>query len=134
MNVMYNLFNKYPYCNLYFIKGMGDVPSTFPREKCYNYSTEESESDVGDGKLFTQTNAFGEAKTSRHNRPPRCKRLEKQEKIATCKSKRILQMHEAKKELDKVNINIHHKYAECNIILFHFKIKYSIEIFFTNIR
>ena len=89
---------------------------------------------LGDGKLFTWTNAFGEAKTSRHNRPPRCKRLEKQEKIATCKSKRILQMHEAKKELDKVNINIHHKYAECNIILFHFKIKYSIEIFFTNIH
>ena len=47
---------------------------------------------------------------------------------------RILQMHEAKKELDKVNINIHHKYAERNIILFHCKIKYSIEIFFTNIH
>ena len=114
---------------------MGDVPSTFPREKCYNYSTEESESDVGDGKVFTRTNAFGEAKTSRHNRPPRSKRLlEKREKIATHKSKCILEMHEAKKELDKVNINIHHKYVECHIILFNFKIKYSIEIFFTNIR
>ena len=45
-----------------------------------------------------RTNAFGEAKTSRHNRPPRSKKLlEKREKIPTRKSKRILQMHEAKK-------------------------------------
>ena len=50
---------------------MGDVPSTFPRENCYNYSTEESESDAGDGKGLLRTNAFGEPKTSRHNRPPR---------------------------------------------------------------
>ena len=43
-------------------------------------------------------------------------------------------MHEAKKELDKVNINIPEKYAEFSTILFHCKVKYSIEIFFTNIR
>ena len=114
---------------------MGDVPSTFPRENCYNYSTEESESDAGDGKVLIRTNAFGEPKTSRHNRPPRSKRLlEKWEKIATCKSKCILQMHEAKKELDKVNINIPEKYAEFNTILFHCKVKYSIQIFFKNVR
>ena len=112
---------------------MADVPSTFPRENGYNYSTEESESDAGDGKGLLRTNAFGEPKTSRHNRPPRSKRLlEKQEKIATRKSKCILEMHEAKKELDKVNINIREKYAEFNKILFHCKVKYSIEIFLTN--
>ena len=49
---------------------MGDVPSMFPRKNCYNYSTEERESDAGDGKVLIQTNAFGEPKTSRHNRPP----------------------------------------------------------------
>ena len=109
---------------------MAHVPSTFPRENFYNYSTEESESDAGDGKGLLRTNAFGEAKTSRHNRPPRSKRLlEKREKIATHKSKRILQMHEAKKELDKVNINIRQKYAEFNEILLHCEVKYSIEIF-----
>ena len=37
------------------------------------------------------------------------KLLEKREKIATRKSKRILEMHAAKKELDKVNINIPEK-------------------------
>ena len=114
---------------------MGDVPSTFPRENCYNYSTEESESDAGDGKGLLRTNAFGEPKTSRHNRPPRSKRLlEKREKIATRKSKHILQMHEAKKELDKVNINIPYKYAKFNTNVFNCKLKYSIEIFFRNVR
>ena len=94
--------------NIFFYKiGMAHVPSTFPRENFYNYSTEESESDAADGKGLLRTNAFGQAKTSSHNRPPRSKRLfEKCEKIATRKSKCILQMHEAKKELDKVNINI----------------------------
>ena len=43
-------------------------------------------------------------------------------------------MHEAKKELDKVNINIREKYAEFNKILFHCKVKYSIQIFFKNVR
>ena len=91
---------------------MGDVPSTFPTTKIYNDSTEESERDVGDANVLRQTNAFGEAKTSRHNRPPRSKKLlEKREKIATCKSKHILQMHEAKKQLDKVASNIHYKYS-----------------------
>ena len=37
------------------------------------------------------------------------KLLEKREKIATRKSKCILEMHAAKKELDKVNINIPEK-------------------------
>ena len=83
----------------FYKTGMADVPSTFPRENFYNYSTEESESDACDGKCLLRTNAFGEAKTSRHNRPPRSKRLlEKREKIATRKSKCILQMHEAKKK------------------------------------
>ena len=82
---------------------MPTVPSTFPSTKIYNDSTEESESDVGDDNVLGRTNAFGEAKTSRHNRPPRSKKLlEKREKIPTCKSKCILQMHEAKKQLDKV--------------------------------
>ena len=59
--------------------------------------------------------------------------MEKWEKIATRKSECILQMHEAKKELDKVNINILDKYAEFNEILFNCKLKYSIEIFFNNL-
>ena len=76
----------------------------------YNDTTEESESDVGEGIVLRRRNAFGEPKTSRHNRPPRPnKLLEKREKIATRKSKRILEMHAAKKELDKVNINIPEK-------------------------
>ena len=76
----------------------------------YNDTTEESESDVGEGILLRRRNVFGEPKISRHNRPPRPKKLlEKREKIATRKSKRILEMHAAKKELDKVNINIPQK-------------------------
>ena len=76
----------------------------------YNDTTEESESDVGKGIVLLGRNAFGEPKTSRHNRPPRPnKLLEKREKIATRKSKHILEMHAAKKELDKVNINIPQK-------------------------
>ena len=91
---------------------MPTVPSTFPSTKIYNYSTEESESDVGDDNVLRQTNAFGEAKTSRHNRPPRSKKLlEKREKIPTRKSKCILQIHEAKKQLDKVGLNIRSKYS-----------------------
>ena len=75
---------------------MPTVPSTFPNTKIYNDSTEESESDVVDDNVLGRTNAFGEVKTSRHNRPPRSKQLlEKREK--THKSKRILEMHEAKK-------------------------------------
>ena len=67
-------------------------------------------SDVGKGIVLRWRNAFGEPKTSRHNRPPRPKKLlEKREKIATRKSKRILEMHATKKELDKVNINIPEK-------------------------
>ena len=76
----------------------------------YNDTTEESESDVGEGIVLRRRNAFGEPKTRRHNRPPRPnKLLEKREKIETRKSKRILEMHAAKKELDKVNINIPQK-------------------------
>ena len=33
----------------------------------YNDTTEESESDVGEGIVLGRTNAFGEPKTSRHN-------------------------------------------------------------------
>ena len=73
----------------------------------YNDTTEESESDVGEGIVLQRRNAFGEPKTSRHNRPPRPNKL--LEKIATRKSKRILEMHATKKELDKVNINIPEK-------------------------
>ena len=76
----------------------------------YNDTTEESESDVGKGIVLRRTNAFGEPKTTRHNRPPRPKKLlQKRERIATCKSKCILEMHATKKELDKVNINIQQK-------------------------
>ena len=76
----------------------------------YNDTTEESESDVGKGIVLRRRNAFGEPKTSRHKRPPRPnKLLEKREKIATRKSKCILEMHAAKKELDRVNINIPQK-------------------------
>ena len=76
----------------------------------YNDTTQESESDVGKGIVLRRRNAFGEPKTSRHNRPPRPnKLLKKREKIAMRKSKHILEMHAAKKELDKVNINIPEK-------------------------
>ena len=52
----------------------------------YNDTTEESESDVGEGIVLKRTNAFSEPKTTRHNRPPRPKKLlEKRERIATCK-------------------------------------------------
>ena len=103
----------------------------------YHDSTEESESDVGEGNMLRKTNAFGEPKTTRHSRPPRPKKLlEKREKIATRKSKRIIQMHAAKKEVDKVDTNIPHKFSLYFIILITFKIfstnirqKYSAEIF-----
>ena len=76
-----------------------------------NDTTEESESDVGKGIVLGRTNAFGEPKTTRHNRPPRTKKLlEKRERIATRKSKRILEIHATKKELDNVNINIQEKF------------------------
>ena len=55
-----------------------------------NYSTEESESDNAKGSKHYKVDAFGEPKTSRHNRPSRSKKLlEKRECVATCKSKRI---------------------------------------------
>ena len=99
---------------------MADVPSTFPRENGYNYSTEESESDAGDGKGLLRTNAFGEPKTSRHNRPPRSKRLlEKREKIATRKSKHILEMHEATKR--KMN-TVENATAKKNQEIIRFKV------------
>ena len=62
-----------------------------------NYSTEESESDNREGMRHYKVNAFGEPKTSQHNRPPRCKKLlEKRECVATCKSKWISALHKAK--------------------------------------
>ena len=87
--------------------------------------------------MLRRTNAFGEPKRTRHNRPPRPKKLlEKREKIATYKSKHNLQMHAAKKELDKVNTNIRQKVSSYIMILINFKIfstnihhKYSHEIF-----
>ena len=45
-----------------------------------NITTKESESDNGDNNGNYRVNTFGEPKTSRHNRPPRSKKiLEKQE-------------------------------------------------------
>lgn len=40
-----------------------------------NITTEESESDNGDNNGNYRVNAFGEPKTSRHNRPPRSKKI-----------------------------------------------------------
>ena len=51
------------------------IPATFPLRNQYNDSTEESESDTGQKTYFTRTNAFGEPKTTRHNRPLRPKNL-----------------------------------------------------------
>ena len=77
-----------------------------------NLSTEESESDTGDHNGNYRVNAFGEPKTSRHNRPPRSKKiLEKQERVATRKSKRISAMHKAKKIAEEVSLNIPQKYS-----------------------
>ena len=61
-----------------------------------NYSTEESESDNTEGSKHYKVNAFGEPKTSQHNRPPHSKKLlEKRERVATHKSKWISALHKA---------------------------------------
>ena len=110
-------------------KDLPSIPSTFPITSAYHDTTEESESDVGKGNVLRRTNAFLEPKTTRHNRPPRPKKLlEKREKIATRKSKHILEMHAAKKELDKVHTNIPQKVPSYIIIVINFK------VFRTNIR
>ena len=118
---------------------MPSIPSTFPITTAYHDTTEESESDVGKGNVLRRTNAFSEPKTTRHNRPPRPKKLlEKRDKIATHKGKQILEMHAAKKELDKVHTNIRQKVPSYIIIVINFKVfhtsiqeKYSQEIFHT---
>ena len=75
---------------LFHFKALPSIPSTFPMTNAYNDTTEEIESDVGEGIVLRRRNAFGEPKTSRQNRPPRPKKLlEKREKIAMRKSKRI---------------------------------------------
>ena len=101
----------------------------------YNDTTEESESDVGEGIVLRRRNAFGEPKTSRHNRPPRPKKLlEKREKIAMHKSKRILEMHAAKKEgkykYSREMFIIHYNIFD----LFSIRYNYSPKIFNRNIR
>ena len=86
------------------------IPTTFPLTHQYNDSTEESESDTGNKTYFTRTNAFGEPKTTRHNRPPRQKNLlAKRERIPTRKSKHICAIEKAKKQLDKVSSYIQYK-------------------------
>ena len=87
------------------------IPSTFPLMNQYNESTEESESDTGQKTYFKRTNAFGEPKTKRYNCLPRDKKLlVKRERIPTRKSKRILAIEKAKKDLDKVSSYILHKF------------------------
>ena len=54
---------------------MPSIPSTFPMTNPYNDTTEESESDVGEGIVLRRTNVFSEPKTTRHNRPPRPKKI-----------------------------------------------------------
>ena len=77
-----------------------------------NYSTEESESDNGEGTRHYKVNAFGEPKPSRHNRPPHCKKLlEKRECVATHKSKWISALHKAKMISQEVSSNIRHKFT-----------------------
>ena len=77
-----------------------------------NYSTEESESDNGEGTRHYKVNAFGEPKTSGHNRPPCCKKLcEKREHVATRKSKWISALHKAKTISQQVSSNILHKFT-----------------------
>ena len=81
-----------------------------------NVSMEESESDNGGNIGNYRVNAFGEPKTSRHNRPPHSKKiLEKQERVPTCKSKCISAMHKAKINSQDVSRNICHK---CSLQLF----------------
>ena len=77
-----------------------------------SYSTEESESDNGEGTRHYKVNAFGETKTSRHNRPPHCKKLlEKREHVATRKSKQISALHKAKTISQQVSSNIRQKFT-----------------------
>ena len=79
-----------------------------------NYSTEESESDNAEGSRHYKVNAFGEPKTSRHNRPSHCKKLlEKRECVTTCKSKCISALHKAKKMMEQVSGNI---WQKCTIV------------------
>ena len=83
-----------------------------------NVSTEESESDNGGNIGNYRVNAFGEPKTSRHNRPPHSKKiLEKRELVATRKSKRISAMNKAKISSQDVSRNIRHK---CSLQLFKY--------------
>lgn len=85
-----------------------DVPSSCPGRLGIEISTDDSESDAleKDPKnIPMKRNAFGEAKTSRYNRPPRDKKcLEKREKIATRRSRRIKQILDEKNKLDEVII------------------------------
>ena len=66
---------------------MPTVASTFPSTKIYIDSTEESESHVGDDNVLGRTKAFGEAKTSRRNRPTRSKKLLEKRKLRVLHAK-----------------------------------------------
>ena len=96
---------------------------------------EDSESDTGDKSQHFKVNAFGHPKTSRHNRPPRSKKiLEQRERVATRKSKRISAMSKAKRTAEEVSKNVIHKIGilPCEITIFQSLIsknKYSLEIF-----
>ena len=81
----------------------------FPLTNKENLSTEESESDTGDNFQHFKVNAFGQPKTSRHNRPACSKKiLEQRERVATRKSKHISAMSKAKKNAEEVSINFLH--------------------------
>ena len=90
------------------------LSASFPRDPTSYVTTDDSETDGASSNLKKGPklrNAFGEAKTSRYNRPPRDKKiLDEREKIATRCSHRIKQLLDEKKKLDEVYIillNIH---------------------------
>ena len=89
------------YCTL-----IAEVSSSFGGHKTSYFTTDESKSEdpTSEGKRRKTTeNCFGEAKTSRYNRPPHDKKiLEKREKIATRQSHRIKQLLDEKIKLDEV--------------------------------
>ena len=79
------------------------------------FTTDDSKTDQADkpsGRKRVVSNAYGQCKTSRYNRPPHDKKvLEQHEKIATRHSSRIKQLLDEKNKLDEVSTNLFHEYS-----------------------
>ena len=91
------------------------ISASYGGHTTFYFTTDDSESDQRDkpvGKKRELSNAYGQCKTSRYNRPSHDKKvLEQCEKIATRCSNRIKQLLDEKKKLDDVNNNSFNKYS-----------------------